>query len=190
MDTGTRTLLFDWSIHNNKNKAVIVILVLVCLALIAIPIVLSPFTSDMIMKIGFGQYCAIWLALILAITIIHEGLHGVFFYYYSKKVRFGVKWKSKFGPTPYASSPDSLFTKKQFQVISLAPQILTVAVMFAGTFFSLPIFAMCVIFGVANLGGGCIDLWTAYELQKLPDDIMVEDTKDGFRVWANIPDQS
>lgn len=180
-----RALIYDWSIRKGKKKLVVAIMVLACLGLIVVPIVMSPMTEPLVLKIGLGAYCLIWLALIFAIVVTHEALHGLFFYLFSRKVSFGVKWKTKFGPAPYASSPGTLFSKRQYQMIGFAPQFLSALLLIVGVFLHAPALAILVMAATANLAGGCVDMWSIYELQRMPKDILVEDTSDGFKVWQS-----
>ena len=189
--TSNMTEIYDWNVNQKKNKLFRLILVLACLIMVAIPIAVTPMVYPLIDHIGIGYYSIIWLALIISMVVIHEGLHGIFFYAYSKHVNFGIRWKTKVGPTPYATANGQFFTKRQYQIIGLAPQLFTIALIsITWLLTSLPALAIVIMVAATNLGGGSADLWAVYELAKLPDNIMVEDTKDGFRVWANIPEKS
>jgi flagellar basal body-associated protein FliL len=183
------TPIYDWGINNKKNRGFLVILIISIIMLTAIPIAVTPMVYPFIYKIGLWAYTIMWVALIISIIVIHEGLHGLFFYLYSKHVNFGIRWKTKVGPTPYATANGQLFTKRQYQMVAIAPQIMTLAVIFAIQLLTnnLPAVAIIIMIAAINLGGGCADLWCVYQLQRFPDDILVEDTKDGFKVWAKIP---
>jgi hypothetical protein len=163
-----------------------IVILLAGLGILAVPFLMAPTITPLVQRIGMGTYVLMWLSLIIGMVIIHEGLHGLFFWIYSRKVNFGVKWKTRFGPTPYASSPHSLFTKRQYQMMGIAPQILTAVLLCSGGAFAhVPIAAIGIMVAATNLGGGCVDLWAAFEIQRMPKDILVEDTGDGFKVWSN-----
>lgn len=162
--------------------------------------------------IGFGLCCAIWLytgsllwvvdiqereigsllyrigiMVIAAIvsTVLHEALHGAFFYKFCGRATFGAKW-SKLGPVCYASSPGRAMSRWQFQVTCLAPQLLTIIII--AILWLIPL-SMAVAFGLLwaaafNLGGGCMDIYMTCQLRKYPAHSCFEDTEDGYRVYA------
>lgn len=179
-------ILCDWNLHSKKFKRVTALVMGLAIAVLCvIPMLLSPITLPIVMEMGLGVYAMMWIGVFVGITIIHEGLHGLFFYWYSRKVSFGVKW-SRLGPTPYATARGQVFTKKQYRMIAVAPQALSVAFIIVAIPFGIPMLAFGLIAAIGNLGGGCIDLYTAWFLHYFPDDVMVEDTSDGFRVWGHV----
>lgn len=179
-----RTIIYDWSINKNRNRATVIILVLACLWMLLIPWFMSPQLDPFVARIGLGTYTLTWLLIVLGIIAIHEGLHGVFFWLYSRHLSFGVKWKTKFGPAPYATSSGRMFTKRQYQMIGFAPQFLSATLLVFGIVTHDAISALLLMAAAANLAGGCIDIWSIYEIQRLPENILVEDTSDGFKVWS------
>lgn len=60
------------------------------------------------------------LLLSVLLLVIHEGIHGIFFKQFCPQnpVKFGMNWKSLMA---YATSPGSLYSRKQMVIISLAP---------------------------------------------------------------------
>jgi hypothetical protein len=160
------------------------------IGLLVFCMVLTPLIAPILIQLGSLKWILIWLAIIITLVALHELMHGLFFWLYSKKVQFGVKWKSKFGPTPYATSPDSLFTKHQFQMIALAPQILSImALILSVALFhtNSTISTFALMFAMTNLAGGCIDLYSVFQLMKYPDSVLLEDTGDGYRIWQGNP---
>lgn len=116
---------------------------------------------------------------------IHEGLHGLFFKVYGKFVQFGFKAWTKVGPVFYATSAGNMFTRFQYMQISLGPQIFTALCFAVVIVFHLPaIFWMVILtMGAQNLGGGIFDMYAAYRVLKLPRGAMIEDVKDGWKVY-------
>lgn len=60
------------------------------------------------------------LLLSVLLLVIHEGIHGIFFKQFCPQnpVKFGMNWKSLMA---YATSPGSLYSRKQMVIISLSP---------------------------------------------------------------------
>lgn len=60
------------------------------------------------------------LAIILVMTVVHEAVHGVFFWLYTRqRPRFGFR-----GAYAYASAPDWYIPRGQYLVVGLAPLVL------------------------------------------------------------------
>ncbi len=182
----TRTILYQWDIRKGKDKTSLLAILLGSLLMLSLPTLLSPQLTPIVLHIGLIGYSLTWLGLLLGIVIIHEGLHGLFFWTYSRRVKFGVKWKTKYGPTPYATSPNSVFTRPQYQIIALAPQILTAVLFVLSSFLDSSSSAILIIVAIMNLGAGCIDIWSALKVQSFPKKALIEDTQDGFTVWSNV----
>lgn len=138
---------------------------------------------SVIQRMAFGDWLMIILATCVGVAVVHEGLHGLFFRIFGGHVKFGIKW-TKLGLAPYATSPDS-FSRWRFQVVALAPQLLTFLLLGVLLFDPPPMVAVGLIVAAAgNLGGGCFDLYTAGWLNKFPREYKVQDIKDGVRVVA------
>ena len=128
-----------------------------------------------------------WLIVVIVacavVTIVHEGLHGLFFKIFGGDVKFGVA-KSSLGPTPYATSLTYL-PRSRFQLVALAPQLLTIACLIGLLTSPPPMVAVgLIIVAAGNLGGGCFDLYTAKWLNRFPREYKVLDIKDGVKVIA------
>lgn len=139
------------------------------------------------------QLLAVAVISVIVVIVLHEGLHGLFFWVFGGKVRFGASFRTGMGPAFWASSPGGLFSKNQFQIIGLAPQLLTMLLLLLLTFASLPnILAYPILLGAAfNVGVGCLDIFTIFLLRRYPKGVLVEDTKDGLRIWeGGIPRKS
>lgn len=128
-----------------------------------------------------------WLVAIIvacvSVTLIHEGLHGLFFKIFGGDVKFGIA-KSSLGPAPYATSLTYL-PRFRFQIVGLAPQLLTIACLISLLTSPPPMVAVgLIIVAAGNLGGGCFDLYTVKWLNRFPREYRVLDIKDGVKVIA------
>jgi hypothetical protein len=128
-----------------------------------------------------------WICIVTLIpmVIIHEGLHGLFFWFWSKKVKFGHMFSS-LGPSFYAAALGKKFSRNRFIVIALIPQILTVICL--GLALSLPLipwveaFLLCT--AAFNLGGGVGDFYVVFNLFRFPKTVMVEDYIGGVKIYS------
>lgn len=113
--------------------------------------------------------------------VLHEALHGLFFWTYTGKVKFGFKLWSKIGMMAYATSPNSILSRGRMIMITIAPQILSVVVLLAIGFMGLPNLARHGLLNMVaiNLGGGCFDLYFVFLLLKEKGKVLVEDTMTG-----------
>lgn len=117
--------------------------------------------------------------------VLHEGLHGLFFKAYGKFVQFGFKAWTKVGPVFYATSAGNMFTRSQYVQISLGPQLFTALCLSLVILFQMPaiLWVLILTMGAQNLGGGIFDMYAAYRVLKLPRGAMIEDVKDGWKVY-------
>lgn len=130
-----------------------------------------------------------WLVIVtssfVATIVAHEGLHGLFFWLFTGKAKFGFKLWSSWGPIFWASSPGSLISRRRFQIVALAPQILTIILLPIMVFVPLSsILAYCLLIAAGfNLCGGCFDIYLFFVLRKYPKHFLVQDTLDGALIW-------
>lgn len=140
---------------------------------------------------GGNLWIAIPLSVVLSFVgvLIHEGLHGLFFWLYSGKAQFGAKLWTHMGPVFYATSAGSRFTRLQYAQIGLAPQLLTLFCFTAVVSFQLPaaLFYFLIMVGSQNLGGGTFDMYATYRVSRLPSGCLIEDVKDGWKVYRKEP---
>jgi hypothetical protein len=157
-------------------------LIVFCLAcVLALLAVLVLRYANWILVAGYWNYLLLVTVSSLVLTVIHEGLHALFFKIFGGTVSFGAKW-TKLGPAFYATSPKG-FAISQYRVIGLAPQILTIVsialwLIVPSTTLSLAFIVMAIM----NFGGGCFDIYSVLWLRKFPKEYLVQDTKDGLRV--------
>ena len=113
----------------------------------------------------------------------HEAMHGLIFWLFQRRVSYGFKLWSAFGPVFYAASIGSRFSRRQYQMACLAPQILTVLLVILAILPIPDILAVGSLYAATlNLGGGIVDIFVAARLQAFPKGALVEDTVDGMRV--------
>jgi|WetSurMetagenome_2_1015567.scaffolds.fasta_scaffold68395_4 hypothetical protein len=120
----------------------------------------------------------------LAMLLIHELMHALFFYIFGKNTRIGFVPNAGIGPAFYATST-TLFTKGQFLLILLAPQILTI--IFLLLYFplqSFPFILNNIIYMTAvNFAGGVADFYMTIALIKVKNVKYVEDMELGIKIY-------
>jgi hypothetical protein len=120
------------------------------------------------------------------VVILHELAHGVMFRIYTGKVKFGCKWKTKMGFVAYATSPGSILDKRKMVAVSLAPQVMSIAILATLPFIynSNAWLSYCLLIFVAmNFGGGCADLHGVWLVMREKGKIFVEDTGTGMIIY-------
>jgi hypothetical protein len=139
--------------------------------------------GDFIVGFGTINWILLFMGCVVATIPLHEGMHGLFFRLYGGKVKFGAKLWSPLGPVFWATSK-KMFPRRQFQMIGLAPQLLSVALSAVIIFGGFPpIVQMGLIIVVAgNLLGGAFDIYLAILLRRYPSSVMVRDIQDGLEV--------
>jgi len=139
--------------------------------------------GDFIVGFGTVNWLLLFLGCIVAIIPLHEGMHGLFFRLYGGKVKFGAKLWTLLGPVFWATS-EKMFPRRQFQTISLAPQLLTVVLTTLIAFVDFPPLVQIglIIVAAGNLLGGAFDIYLAVLLRRYPSSVMVRDIQDGLEV--------
>ncbi len=115
----------------------------------------------------------------------HEALHGLAFWLYARSVTFGFKPWTALGPVFFAASPGNIFTRRQYQLVCIAPQIMTVLLFFlAAVLYPTDLLFLSMTYAATlNLGGGVVDMFIYTILFRFPRDAMVEDSTDGMDVY-------
>jgi hypothetical protein len=169
----------NFTLKNAPHKTLVLILLLGMLSVFVL-IGLSNYMN----RLGLLEIILVCLVSAVAVTIPHEGLHGIFMWKFGGKVSFGAKW-TKLGPAAYATSP-AYFTKTQYRIISLAPQILTIVMLLIALLAkpSAIVGASCIIIAALNLGGGCLDIYMFWWVRRFPDNSFFKDNIDGVEVYA------
>lgn len=120
------------------------------------------------------------LLIIFITTILHELVHGFFFWLFTKeRPQFGI------GPGyAYAAAPDWYFPKGQYLIIGLAPLVVLtvlglIAIALAPTAWLGTIF-LAIVF---NAGGAVGDLYICIRIGVEAQKVQIKDTGDGFEVY-------
>jgi hypothetical protein len=117
----------------------------------------------------------------------HEALHGLVFWIYSRRVSFGFKPWTAVGPVFYAASVGSRFTRRQYQLACIAPQLMTVLLcVVAALGPPNPVFTGLTYAAALNLSGGVFDLFAYAKLFQFPKDAVVEDSREGMDVYLLV----
>lgn len=181
-------LLYQLDILNNKK-------VVFWLNILALPLMIVFFlvfswlamslsrVTELSFSISMVEMAVVVLAYFL-LLIVHELIHGLFFKIFNptNKVKFGVKLKAMMA---YATSPGSLYSRKQMFVIGLSPFVgisLGLTVMFALGWLSPLLYVVL----AAGHAAGCVgDFYYAYLLliKFGKEPILVEDTETGLLIY-------
>lgn len=163
---------------NKKQMIVVNVLSIVLAVLVFLPmLILAPegasFPSEVLDLV-------ILLAGMFGYIILHEAVHGVCFWGFSRqKPRFG--WKSVYA---YAASY-AYYGKAPYLVIGLAPVVLwgVVLVVLA---LVLPIrwYWLVQMIQLINLSGAAGDLYVAWLLSRMPKDILIQDAGVAMQIFA------
>jgi hypothetical protein len=150
---------------------------------LALGLLRPAYAPDLLVFINIPMLVAIIIT-IFAVTILHELVHGLFFWIFSKSApRFGI------GPGyAYAAAPDWYFPKGQYLVIGLSPLVVLtvaglglIAVVPAGW---IGLLALAVIF---NAGGAIGDMYVCARIALEAPEIWIKDTGDGFEIYRRGP---
>ena len=116
----------------------------------------------------------------VAYIILHEAVHGIAMRHYSEaKVSFGFS-----GMYAFAASK-AYYCRKHYVVISLAP-IVVWGIVLGILNFIVPISWFYVVYFIqaGNISGAAGDLYVAWRMSKLPEDILVQDDGVSMTVYS------
>jgi len=118
-------------------------------------------------------YAIVLILFLIVILIIHELIHGVFFYIYTGE-RPTIGFKGIYG---YAGAPGWYIKKDQFYIISLSPLILItilgfIIIQIIPENYSTVLFLVITV----NAAGSIGDIWISMKLLKKPKETYVNDT--------------
>lgn len=124
------------------------------------------------------------LPLYIVLIVIHELIHGLFFKLFcpQNQVKFGIKLKSGMA---YATSPGSLYNRKQMLVIALAPFVLISLGLLACYALGLLSEASFILIATMHAVSCVGDFYYAYLLliKYRKQAIRVEDTPTGLMIY-------
>jgi hypothetical protein len=165
---------------SKKAKIVTILLCLGCV--FAIFLLIPADYRAYIVEMGYLRWTGLVALCAVILIPLHEGMHGLFFRLFGGKVSFGARLKTSFGPVFWATSP-KMYSKRQFQIIGLAPQLLTVICLLMLGHFSPVVNIGLIITAVGNLLGGVFDIYISVLLRRFPAGVLVRDTMDGCVIY-------
>ena len=166
-------------LEKNKKQMILVnVLSIVQAVLVFIPmLILAPEGASFPRE---GLDVVILLAGMVGYIILHEAVHGVCFWAFSRqKPRFG--WKSAYA---YAAS-DAYYGKVPYLIIGLAPVALW-GVVLAVLAAVLPVrwYSIVQLIQLINLSGAAGDLYVTWLLCRMPKDILIQDAGVAMQIFA------
>jgi Putative zincin peptidase len=125
----------------------------------------------------------LWLVVnIVAYVVIlplHEAVHGLVIALLGGKPYFGAKLPLAL----YCGAKNQLFRRNQYIMLALAPLVVLSLADIVLTLLA-PVAASYVFFAaVGNFSGAAGDVWTTARIFRLPPDVLIEDTADGYQAW-------
>jgi hypothetical protein len=128
---------------------------------------------------------ALEIALIFGLGAIHEAVHGVVIIASGAKPQFGVLKLEGMPAGFYATAPGHRFGRRTYLLICFAP--LVVLSPLGIPLCMLPFGVYLVVPFAVHLGGCIGDLTIALHVLRGPRDVVVEDLRDGMRIWRSAP---
>ena len=125
----------------------------------------------------------------VATLLVHEGIHGLFFWIFGGRPRYGVGMITWFLPYAYATSPLDRFTLLQMSVISLAPFFWISALSLLSMSIWPAVSTYAGIAFVGNFSGAVGDLWLVRQIWRFHGcrDVRFVDEKDALAVYSSAP---
>lgn len=117
------------------------------------------------------------------IICVHEIIHGLVFLFWGGRPHFGAKLPLAL----YCGAKNQLFRRNQYLAVGLAP---LVVITLAGIILTIlaPLAASYMFLAtVGNVAGAAGDVWVTAHLLRQPNNVLVEDTEKGCRVWLVEP---
>lgn len=177
--------LFHIDLQKDKKLALIIngIALVIMVVMAVAGHLLVPVSTLFDMSQGLGAYSLRFGGIIVGSVIyiiLHEAVHGVFMYGYSKtKPKFGFT-----GMYAYAGS-EVYFNKSNYLVIALAPVVIWGVVLAIATALVPDTWFWVIWFiQICNLSGAAGDLYVTWRFSKLPKDILVQDTGVAMTVFG------
>jgi len=113
----------------------------------------------------------VMLAGTILYMVLHELVHGIFMWHYSKQKPF----YGYTGMYAYAGS-NCYFNKKSYIIIALAPIVIWgIVLLILNLIFQETWFWVIYFIQICNLSGAAGDLYVSYRFSKLPEDILIND---------------
>lgn len=137
-------------------------------------------------KVIISTNLAVLLPVVASTFVIHEAIHGFFFWTFGGKPTFGMKviggWKNfLWGLVLYATA-DAYYTRSQYLIIGLSPLVLISVLAVVASVIE-PLQSYAILAGSANALGAVGDIYMTAKLAKFPSDVLVRDTADGYQIY-------
>ncbi len=163
--------------------SLVIAAVMVAIGVWAVPLDLEPDADNFVLELLLPLI--VLLAGIFAYIVLHEAVHGVFMYAFSRvRPRFGFKLVFA-----YAGS-EAYFDKIRYIVIALAPVVFWGMVLLIIDLFCKGIwFWVFYIIQVCNVGGAAGDLYVTAKILRMPKDILIQDTGTQMTVFAPVQEK-
>lgn len=125
------------------------------------------------------------ILIFIAIIIIHEAIHGVFFKLFAphRKVNFGIIWRKGMA---YATSPGSKFKRWQMVIIAVMPFIINSALLTVAYTFTSQSVSQYVLLATAHAVACVGDFYYIWVILRAPRGALVEDTETGLTIWRKF----
>jgi hypothetical protein len=124
---------------------------------------------------------ALEIALIFGLGAIHEAVHGVVMIACGAKPQFGILKLQGILAGFYTTAPGHRFGRRAYLLICLAPVVVLAPL--GIPFCLLPFGAYLVVPFAVHLGGCIGDLTIVLHVLRSPREVIVEDLRDGLRLW-------
>ena len=135
--------------------------------------------TNSIGALGILYWFIVNIVVYILVMFLHEGIHALAFAFWGGKPYFGAKLPVAL----FCGAKNQIFRRNHYLVVGLAPLVLISIAGILLTLFS-PVLATYTLFGtIGNFSGAAGDLWVAMKLWHQPQDVLVEDTETGYRVW-------
>lgn len=123
---------------------------------------------------------------LVVMTVLHEGVHGVLFWLYTKEVpKFGVKLMYA-----YAAAPEWYLPRNEFMLVGAGPLIfLTLLGVALMPVLPLGLLPGLIFFLTFNAAGAIGDVFTILVLFQHPKDVLVNDQGERFSVYSPQKEQ-
>lgn len=133
--------------------------------------------------VSLFQLVAYLLGLTVINTVLHEGVHGFFFWYFTgSRPLFALKLTYA-----YAAAPEWFIPRRQYMVVGLAPLVLLDAAALVLIWLAPAGWAVAAALVAAlNTGGAVGDMWVVMRLLACPADCLVQDKGDGISFFEPV----
>lgn len=126
------------------------------------------------MQIGSSQFLFAFLAALVVLVVVHEGIHGLAYRLRSYDVSYGVA--PQMGAF-YAAAFHQFQSRDDNLVVGIAPLLVIDAVLLALLSVPIPIVAVAAFLGlVFNTAGAAGDLYLVAKLLRMPEDALLYDS--------------